>query len=217
MTASADADLGAAYDARAAEYIEVAGTLAQMDPADREAIGRWRDGCSGTLLDAGCGPGHWTGFLAQGGREARGIDLSAAFLAAARAAHPRLRFDVGSFRELPLADASVGGVLSWYSLIHTEPADVPAVLAEFARVLVPGGRLLLGFFDGPSREPFAHRVAPAWFWSPETMAELLSDAGLTVTGIASRPREPGEISVRPHAAVTAVLSPSARDRRTLVP
>jgi len=39
-------------------------------------------------------------------------------------------------------------VLSWYSTIHHEPARIDVPLAEFARVLRPGGLLALGFFDG---------------------------------------------------------------------
>lgn len=217
MTPSADAAVGAAYDERADEYIDVAGTLAQMDQRDRDTIAQWRDTCSGPLLDAGCGPGLWAEFLARGGREVRGIDLSAAFIAAARAAHPQLTFDVGSFRALPVEDGSLGGILSWYSLIHTDPEDVPAVLAEFARALAPGGGLLLGFFDGPSRQGFDHRVAPAWFWTPATMSELLADAGFEVTRTEVRGRDAAEISVRPHAAVAAVRSPSTRRERTLSP
>ncbi|WP_067201498.1 hypothetical protein [Microbacterium sp. XT11] len=93
----------------------------------------------------------------------------------------------------PLLDAGCG-----------PPDDVPEVLAEFARVIAPGGSLLLGFFDGAPREPFAHAVAPAYFWSPEALGALLENAGLTVAAVEQRGRAPGEASARPHAAVTAV-------------
>ncbi len=111
---------------------------------------------------------------------------------------------MASFRALPFEDGSFGGILAWYSLIHTPPADVPAVLAEFARVLRPGGGLLLGFFDGAPREPFAHAIAPAWYWSAEALIELLADAGFAVDGVRRRGREPGEISARPHADIAAI-------------
>ncbi|MBO0981282.1 class I SAM-dependent methyltransferase [Microbacterium sp. SD291] len=176
-----------------------------MDARDRALIETWRDVTPGLLLDAGCGPGHWTDLLGHGGREVRGVDLSQQFIASARSRHPHLTFDVGSFRDLPLDDSSAGGILAWYSLIHTPPLDTPAVLAEFARVLVPGGSILIGFFEGEPREPFAHAVAPAWFWSPEALAELLADAGFAVDAIHRRGREVGEISVRPHADITATL------------
>jgi len=201
---SGDASIAAAYDARAAEYIEIAGSIDQMDAADRRLIAQWRDATPGALLDAGCGPGLWTEFLHDGSRDVVGIDLSEEFLASARRTYPHLRFEIGTFRELPAADASLGGILAWYSLIHTPPAEAPGVLQEFARTLTPGGSILIGFFDGPPREPFQHAVTEAYFWSVETLDALLADAGFTVTSTDHRPRTPGEVSTRPHAAITAI-------------
>ncbi|MFY9712608.1 MAG: class I SAM-dependent methyltransferase [Microbacterium sp.] len=203
MTRDSDTAIAAAYDARAAEYLDLAGRIDQMESVDRDLIARWRDATPGTLLDAGCGPGHWTEFLHGGDREVVGIDLSAEFLASARTAFPHLRFLDGTFRGLPFPDGSVGGILSWYSLIHSPPVDVPAALAEFARVLAPGGSLLLGFFDGEPREQFAHAVLPAWFWSADALAELLADAGFDVVERERRERGAGEVSSRAHAALIA--------------
>ncbi|WP_240747155.1 class I SAM-dependent methyltransferase [Microbacterium sp. K24] len=181
-----------------------------MDPRDCGLIARWRDGTPGLLLDAGCGPGHWTRFLGEGGREVVGVDISAEFLRFARQDHPELRFELASFSALPVEDRSVGGILAWYSLIHADPVDVPAVLAEFARVLAPGGSLLLGFFVGEPREPFAHAVTTAYFWLAEVLSELLTDAGFEVTFTEQRERRPGEMSVRPHGALIARRVPWAR-------
>lgn len=207
MTAGVDAEIAAAYDARAAEYVALAGTIAQLDARDAAVIAAWRDGTAGALLDAGCGPGQWTQLLARGEREARGIDLSAAFVASARRRHPGIRFDVGSFRDLPLEERSVGGILAWYSLIHVPPADLPEILAEFARVLVPGGSLLIGFFEGEPRERFAHAIAPAYFWSADALAAVLAETGLEVVSSESREREPGEVSTRPHGSLIARSTP----------
>lgn len=199
-----DASIAEAYDARAAEYVDVAGDIAQMDAADRTLIARWRDATTGPLLDAGCGPGPWTSFLHDGHRDVVGVDISEQFIEAARERHPHLRFDVGSFRALPYEDATLGGILAWYSLIHTPPADLPAVFAEFARVLAPGGALLIGFFDGTSRRVFDHAVTTAYFWSPDDLRSLLAAAGFTVTRHERRERSGDEVSIRPHGAVAAV-------------
>lgn len=195
--------VGHAYDARAADYIELAGDVAQLADADRAEILRWADATTGRILDAGCGPGQWTGFLHAAGRDVLGIDLSEQFIAHARAQHPELEFVHGSFAELPVSDASLGGILAWYSLIHTPPEQLPAVFAEFARVLAPGASILIGFFEGELREPFAHAITTAYFWTSDALADLLVDAGFTVAASESRPRIPGEVSSRPHASVTA--------------
>lgn len=195
--------IGLAYDARAGEYIALIGEIEQTDAADRVLIADWRDRTPGCLLDAGCGPGLWTAFLHDGERDVQGIDLSAQFIAHARARHPHLEFVHGSFESLSLPDASLGGILAWYSLIHTPPEELPAVLAEFARVLAPGGSILIGFFEGTPREPFPHAVTTAFFWSADALAELLASAGFTVTASGSRARTAGEPSSRPHASVSA--------------
>ncbi len=206
---SAEARVAAAYDSRATEYVEIGGRIEQMDDRDIELIRRWRDETPGMLLDAGCGPGHWTRFLSGNGRDVIGVDISAEFLRTAGENHPSLLFEQESLAALSAADGAVGGILAWYSLIHTDPADVPAVLAEFARVLVPGGSLLLGFFVGEPREPFSHAVTTAYFWSAEALDALLADAGFEVTFAERREREPGEMSVRSHGALIARRVPWA--------
>lgn len=204
MVQGTDAVIGSAYDARAAQYVELAGSIEQMDARDAAVIAAWRDASPGRLLDAGCGPGHWTEFLGRDGREARGIDLSVEFIATATSRHPGIAFEVGSFRELPFDSGSVGGILAWYSLIHTQPADLPEIFVEFGRVLAPGGSILIGYFDGEPGEPFSHAVAPAFFWSADALAELLVDAGFELVSSETRGREEGEISARPHGSLVAV-------------
>lgn len=203
MPAGVDADIAAAYDARATEYVALAGSIAQMDARDAAGIAAWRDGTPGLLLDAGCGPGLWTEFLSRGGRDVHGIDLSVEFIETARRRHPGIPFEVGTFRALPFEARSVGGILAWYSLIHTPPSGVPDILAEFARVLAPGGSILIGFFDGEPRERFAHAVAPAYFWSADALAAVLAAAGFEVVSSETRGRTSGEVSVRPHGSLVA--------------
>jgi len=205
-----DETVAAAYDARAAEYIALIGRIDQMERADVAMIGRWRDETAGRLLDAGCGPGLWTAFLAEpgsrpgSGRDVVGLDLSAEFLTAARQRHPGVRFESASFRDLPFPDGTFGGVLAWYSLIHLPPDELPAVLGELARVLAVGGRILIGYFDGEPRDRFAHAVAPAYYWSAGALTPLLESVGLHAAQSERREREPGAAgSVRPHGAIVA--------------
>src|SRR5262245_39533310 len=110
-----------------------------MAPRDLATIAAWRDRTAGRILDAGSGPGHWSDVLSAGGpRGVVGIDASPRFALSARQRFPHVGFVVGDLGALPVASGSVGGILAWFSIIHTPPAVVPSILGEFARVLVPG-------------------------------------------------------------------------------
>jgi SAM-dependent methyltransferase len=195
-------DVRDAYAARAAEYTNLMGAIDDMSPVDRARIEAWADGIGGTILDAGCGPGHWTAHLHARRGRTEGLDLVSAFVDGARRRFPDVVFTLGSTRALPYADGSLGGILAWYSLIHEQPAEVPRVLGEFRRALAPGGGLLLGFFDGPARESFPHKVHTAYFWSIDAMAALLRDAGFTVVDSDART----DAGHRPHASIAAVAT-----------
>jgi ubiquinone/menaquinone biosynthesis C-methylase UbiE len=184
-------EIGAAYDGRAAEYIDLIGAIDKLADRDRETITTWRDTTTGRLLDAGCGPGHWSAELACGGvRDVVGLDASAEFVTAARARFPDIAFSRSDLASIPLEDDSIGGILAWYSIIHTPPADLPTVLGEFARVLAPGGSALIGYFDGEPGEAFDHAVHTAYYWSAEALADLLAPHGLVVERASAR-QDPG--------------------------
>ena len=184
-------EIGAAYDGRAAEYIDLFGTIDKLAERDRETITTWRDSTTGPLLDAGCGPGLWSQELTTGGaRDVVGLDASAEFVAAARARYPDVSFQRADLAALPLQDRSVGGILAWSSIIHTPPVDLPAILAEFARVLTPGGSALIGFFDGEPGAAFDHAVHTAYYWSAEALRDLLAPHGLVVEQASAR-QDPG--------------------------
>jgi SAM-dependent methyltransferase len=192
-------DVGDAYSGRASEYIDLLGSVDKMHPSDRALIGAWGDQLDGAAIDAGCGPGHWTAFLADRGVDIRGVDLVPSFIDHARRAHPGLRFATGSIGALDASDASLGGVLAWYSLIHHAPDAMGSALDEIARVLRPGGLLLVGFFDGEAIEPFDHAVVTAYRWPVGSMTELLRASGFEIVETHTRTGS----GHRPHAAIIA--------------
>jgi len=192
--------VGAAYSARAAEYTSLFGSISSTHPADQQLVLEWAKGLSGRVIDAGCGPGQWTDFLHSAGVSVEGVDLVPAFIETARQSYPDARFSVGSLAKLPTADRSLAGILAWYSVIHTPPADISRILDEFARCIKPGGGLLLGFFEGPTLEVFPHAVTPAYFWPVEEMSARLQKAGFTVVNTHSRV----DPEARPHAAIVAL-------------
>jgi SAM-dependent methyltransferase len=191
----------AAYSARADEYAALLGSMDAVHPDDRALVEAWAAGRSGPLVDAGCGPGHWTAYLARQGHRVSGIDTVPEFVEHARRTHgASVDFRVGSLDALPLADGSVDGVLAWYSVIHHEPSRIGGALAEFRRVLTPGGGLLLGFFEGAAVEAFDHAVVTAYRWPVASLAALLDEAGFDVVDVHTR-TDPGP---RPHGAISAV-------------
>jgi SAM-dependent methyltransferase len=196
-------DMKASYSHRAAEYTEHLGSMTTVHPSDVHVVTSWAAQFDGPLLDAGCGPGHWTGYLAQQGREVRGVDQVPEFIEHARLAYPRVPFSVGNIDALPDASGSFAAVLAWYSLIHYEPSTIRNALDEFARVLRPGGGLLVGFFVGPEVEPFDHAIATAYRWSPEALADELREAGFDV--IEAHTRTGPKTGPRPHGAILARL------------
>ena len=177
-----------AYDTVAAAYADRYGDALADLPLSRAMLAAFAElvrGGGGPVADLGCGPGHVTAHLGALGVPAFGLDLSPAMVRLARRAYPHLGFQAGSLTALPLADGVLGGILSWWSIVHTPPELLPVVFAEFRRALAPGGHLLLGFHvgDGHRRleRPYGHDVVlDKYYFPPDRIADLLAEAGLVV-------------------------------------
>ena len=202
MTADA---VQAAYSAVAAVYIEMFGDGRQDHEDDVELVTRHLTGLAGPVLDVGCGPGHWTALLHRLGVEVTGVDVVPEFLVHARATHPDVRYRRGSMTDLGAPEGSLAGILAWYSTIHLLPADLPSVLAGFRAALAPGGRLVVGFFDGDDGvAPFDHKVVTAYRWPVAVLAEQLATAGFAELERVRREGPAG--SDRRYAAIAARAS-----------
>ncbi|MEV5988459.1 class I SAM-dependent methyltransferase [Streptomyces sp. NPDC052051] len=210
-----------AYDAAAPVYAQMFRDELRNRPLDRAMLGAFADVVSASgnrqVADLGCGPGHITAHLRELGLAVRGFDASSAMIESARQAYPALRFDVGSMAALDIADGALGGVLSRWSVIHTPPRELPVILAEFHRVLAPGGHLLIGFSasEGPSHltQVFDHAVAPAYRWSPDHLAALLRTAGLAE--VARMVREPQPTDRRQFKEIYLLAGKSEEDSAQL--
>ncbi|SCL69680.1 class I SAM-dependent methyltransferase [Micromonospora chersina] len=199
-----------AYDTVAVDYAALVPARLSELPLDRALLGAFAErarAAGGPVADLGCGPGHVTAHLSNLGVDAFGVDLSPRMVALARQAYPELRFEVGSMTALDLPDGRLGGVLSWWSIVHTPRELLPRVFAEFHRVLAPGGHALLGFHGGDDEHvrrdrAYGHPVPlDVHFARPEGIAALLAAAGLPVT--ATMWQAPGEGQRHPAAYLFA--------------
>ena len=150
------------YDRWAASYDGQPNQLLEIEqPIVREIL----DGLPvGVALDAACGTGRHAAYLASLGHAVIGVDSSPGMLALARQKVPQGEFHEADLHELPLLDDSVDLVVCAIALVHI--ADIEGPFSEFARVLRPGGHLVVSdqrgligdlglpvLDDGPDGEP----------------------------------------------------------------
>ena len=202
-------DLGATktrngYDAVAADYAAHFADELAAKPLDRALLGAFAELVrgQGIVADVGCGPGHVARFLHDCGLPVVGIDLSPAMVVAAQRLHPDLAFRAESMLALTIEDGAWGGIVAFYSLIHLPPSAVPQALAEFHRVLRPGGRLLLAYHIGDEVRHFAewwgHPVDLDFhFFATDDLARWLTAAGFAVEARVERePYTPHEVATQ---------------------
>jgi SAM-dependent methyltransferase len=154
----------AVYEKAAPRYVEFVGTeigpvtegpidqsllVAFVELVKRQSIDR--------VADVGCGTGRAAAFMSERGLNVVGVDVSPTMLAIARNAHPGMRFEVGQLDGLPFESGVLAGAVCWYSIIYTPPDRLAEAFAELARVLMPGGHLLLAF--QAEGEPVRHTDA----------------------------------------------------------
>jgi demethylmenaquinone methyltransferase / 2-methoxy-6-polyprenyl-1,4-benzoquinol methylase len=145
-------DVAAMFDRVARRYdltntVLSGGLDASWRRATREALGA---GPGQTVLDVAAGTAVSTVELAAGGVTAIACDFSQGMLwAGASRPVPKV---AGDAMALPLADASVDGVVISFGLRNV--ADPDAALREFRRVTRPGGTLVICEFSSPTWTPF---------------------------------------------------------------
>jgi SAM-dependent methyltransferase len=125
--------LSAGYDAEAG-----GGLFAADEPIVAEYLS---DREPGVALDAACGTGRFAEFLSRRGHRVIGVDSSPDMLAHARRRVPDGEFLLGELDRLPLPDDSVDVLVCALALDHVPRLE--PVVAEFARVLRPGGDLVI--------------------------------------------------------------------------
>jgi len=164
------------------------------------------------VLDVGCGDGAFSLLLARRGAEVTGLDRDPAMIAAARRRaeieKTPAQFVEGATARLPFPDAAFDRVLAVTVLCFVD--DAAPAIADMARVLRPGGRLVVGELGRWSLWAAMRRLR-GWFgsetWtharfrSRRELRALAKGAGLSVSGIR------GAIFYPPVAWIGAVCAP----------
>jgi SAM-dependent methyltransferase len=189
----------ASYDTIAVDYAEHFRDEMAALPVELSVLSLFASVVDGPVLEVGCGTGLATAELVRRGVDVSGVDLSPGMLEVARRHLPDVRFEVGSMLELPHTDGAFGGVMAWYSTIHIPDDLLPTALAELARVLRPGGHLLLAFQAGDEprhmTSALGHDIELVFHRrQPSHMASLLAAAGVPVEVRTVRVAREGELT-----------------------
>jgi ubiquinone/menaquinone biosynthesis C-methylase UbiE len=140
---------------------------------DRHEVARLMDvtglASGSRILDVPCGQGRHAHLLAEAGFEVDGLDYSPELLAVARkrGTSARLRYTRGDMRKLPARwTGRFDAVLNLFTSFgfFTDPSEDKRVIAEFARVLAPGGSLI---WHGGNRDGVMARFLDRDWWQTE--------------------------------------------------
>ena len=131
-------DVESGYTAWAPSYDGPNAAIEAEEPVVRAMIAELPPG---RAIDAACGTGRHAAFLAEQGFETIGVDASNDMLDIARKTYRNVDFRQGRLEELPAEAGSVDLVTAALAICHV--ADITEVFAEFARVVAPGGTVIV--------------------------------------------------------------------------
>ncbi len=157
--------------------------------------------------DLGCGAGHITDALAPCVRRVIAIDESEPMLAVARtrlAAHENVELREGTIERLPIDDHTLDAAVLF--LVAHFISDPMRAMAEIARVLVPGGRLLIVDLVAHDRIDYVVQLGHVWQgFDGEQVKDWLSHAGFTTCRYRALPVDPDAMG--PALFVASARSP----------
>lgn len=181
------------YDRLAEEYARRLFKELDDKPLDRELLNRIAKETEGRgdICDLGCGPGQIARYLRDQGANVFGLDLSPQMVQQARKINPDIQFREGNMLALDLPDNSLAGVAAFYAIVNIPKESQPQVFREVARVLRPGGVLLLAFHIGDEilreDELWGHPISMDFFLlQPRSIQKQLEAAGLVIDEIIER-------------------------------
>ena len=203
------------YDRLADEYARrIAGEL-RHKPFDRALLDRFAAEVAGRgdVCDLGCGPGHVARYLRDAGAAVFGVDLSPRMVDEARRLNPDISFREGDMLALDLPSGSLAGIAAFYAIVNLPHDVLPAVFGQMARVLRPGGLLLLAFHAGTA----ATRETELWgrpidmgfyLFDPAAIRTALEAAGFMVSDVLERGPYAPEVEYQSRRAYIFARTPA---------
>lgn len=186
------AQIAADYDRISNEYTRhVYGELSGK-PFDCDFLDRFASAVGdGRICEVGCGPGQVSRYLHERGCDVFGIDISSHMIEIAKLLNPTIDFRVADLRALATTESDLAGIVSFYSLIHLNIAQLTAALGEFRQALRLGGRLAIAVHEGTEqRQPgelWGIPIALQFnFFTREQIAGALRENDFTIESIAHR-------------------------------
>lgn len=193
MSDSTIDSIRSSWDGVADAYADALFAELVKKPFDCEQLTRFAAETSGRgrVCDLGCGPGQVARFLHGAGADVFGLDLSPGMIEQARRLNPGVEFREGNMLALDVADSSLAGITAFYSIVNLPPDLRPPAFREMARVLAPGGLLLLTFhIEGPlpGDKVLFGRPITMDFYMPEqaTVEAELVQAGFEIVQVLER-------------------------------
>jgi ubiquinone/menaquinone biosynthesis C-methylase UbiE len=161
--------------------------------AEEPAVEGFLEGLeAGRALDVACGTGRLSRILVRAGHEVVGVDASVEMLSHARANVPGASLVLGDIRQLPISDANMDVVVCGLALTHVSTIREP--IAEIARTLRPGGRLVISDIHPVAAATGAHAffvrgdgtrgVTRNHVHWPSAYVDAFRSAGLVVDAVA---------------------------------
>lgn len=165
------------------QFLDTCGRAARYDPL-------W-------VLDAGCGQGTPVLSRLSARSNVVGLDFSREMLSLSATNAPDAALVSGDMTALPFGSDVFDAIVAYWSLIHVPADDHRAVIEEFARVLTPGGRLLVNegaeAWTGENPDWMDTGVEMQWsIAGAEATREQLRNAGFTIVEQWGAPEMLGE-------------------------
>jgi SAM-dependent methyltransferase len=203
------------YDRLAEEYANRLFDELQHKPLDRKLLDRFAEQTRGRgdVCDLGCGPGHVARYLHDLEVSVFGLDLSPGMLEQARRLNPHIPFREGNMLSLNIATGTLAGIAALYAIVNIPELSLVMAFLEMARVLIPGGLLLIAFHIGDEvvhvDELWGQPVTIDFFlFKTAEIRQGLEAAGLSVDEVVERDPYP-EVEYQSRRAYILARKPAS--------